>query len=154
MTTLLRRTFRRRLAIAGFTLLVLASTPSTGADLAEPSPADAPDPTGTLTLRAALGLALARNAALQGFAWEVRARDAHALQAGRLPNPQLHAEVENVGGSGDRQDVEDAETTVRLSQLIELGGKRGTRRRLAELGSALASWDYEAKRLQVLSETS
>jgi cobalt-zinc-cadmium efflux system outer membrane protein len=111
-------------------------------------------PTAELTLRTALALALARSPELQSFSWEIRARDARTLQAGRLPNPQLHTEIENVGGSGTRQGFEDTETTVRLSQLIELGGKRGKRQRLAELGTALATWDYEAKRLHVLSETS
>ena len=144
----------QRLALVGITL-ALGGAPATAANLpALDAPEVGDEPTGELTLRTALGMALARNPALQSFSWEIRARDAHALQAGRRPNPQLHTELENVGGSGDRRDVEDAETTVRLSQLIELGGKRDKRQRLAELGTALATWDYEAKRLHVLSETS
>src|SRR6185369_8254891 len=111
------------------------------------------EPTGELRLRTALDLALERSPDLQSVSWEIRARDARALQAGRLPNPQLHAEIENIGGSGDHQGVEDTETTVRLSQLIELAGKRGKRQRVADLGTTLAIWDYEAKRLHVLSET-
>lgn len=112
------------------------------------------EPTGALTLREALALALERSPELAAFSWEIRARDAHAVQAGRLPNPELRTEVENIGGSGNRQAFEETETTVRLAQLIELGGKRGKRERLAQLSSALATWDYEAKRLVVLSETS
>ncbi len=113
-----------------------------------------PEPTGALTLREALALALERSPELEAFSWEVRARDAHAVQAGRLPNPELRTEVENLGGSGNRQSFEETETTVRLAQLIELGGKRGKRQHLAQLSSALATWDYEAKRLHVLQETS
>jgi cobalt-zinc-cadmium efflux system outer membrane protein len=145
-------------ALVGLTIALSAAL-SKAADLPVRSSPDAleagaSDPTGELTLRTALGLALARSPALQSFSWEIRARDARLLQAGRLPNPQLHTEIENVGGSGSRQAFEDTETTVRLSQLIELGGKRGKRQRLAELGTTLATWDYEAKRLHVLSETS
>jgi cobalt-zinc-cadmium efflux system outer membrane protein len=151
------------LALLGIVLLgvvtFLGAIPSEAADPpGSPSPngletVDS-EPTGELTLRTALGIALARSSDLQSFSWEIRARDARALQAERLPNPQLHTEIENVGGSGNRQGFEDTETTVRLSQLIELGGKRGKRQRLAELGTALATWDYEAKRLHVLSEMS
>jgi cobalt-zinc-cadmium efflux system outer membrane protein len=138
---------------------VLGAIPSEAADRpagSSPTALETADsePADELTLRTALGLALARSPELQSFSWEIRARDARALQAGRLPNPQLHTEIENVGGSGNRRGFEDTESTVRLSQLIELGGKRGKRQRLAELGTALATWDYEAKRLHVLSETS
>jgi cobalt-zinc-cadmium efflux system outer membrane protein len=104
-----------------------------------------------LTLADARALALARSPELASVDSEVRARQAHAVQAGLLPNPELRTDVENVGGSGDRQGFEETETTVRLSQRIELGGKRGQRRRVAELGRALATWDVEARRLAVLA---
>jgi cobalt-zinc-cadmium efflux system outer membrane protein len=110
------------------------------------------EPTGPLPLAAVMPLVLQGSPGLASFAWEVRARDAHAVQEGRPPNPALRAEVENVGGSGRRQDFEDTETTISLAQLIELGGKRQKRRRLAELGAALAGWDYETKRAQVLAD--
>jgi cobalt-zinc-cadmium efflux system outer membrane protein len=109
---------------------------------------------GVITLRDAVAAALVGNPDLAAFSWEVRVREARTLQAGLLPNPELRADVENVGGSGDRQEFEDTETTLRLSQLVELGGKRAKRRRVAELGRELATWDYEAKRLSVLSGTS
>ena len=104
-----------------------------------------------LTLGQALALVLTKSPELAAFAAEVRAREAHALQAGLLPNPQMRAEVENVGGSGDRQGFEETETTVGLSQLLELAGKRGKRRRVAELEADLAGFDYETKKLAVLS---
>jgi outer membrane protein, heavy metal efflux system len=45
-----------------------------------------------------------------------------------------------------------AEATLQLSQLIELGGKRAKRLRLAGLERELTGWDYEVKRLDVLTE--
>jgi outer membrane protein, heavy metal efflux system len=112
----------------------------------------AEEPADELALRQALALALERNPALRGFAWEVRAAEARTLQASLLPNPELGAEVENIAGSGGFNGTDVAETTISLSQLIELGGKRSKRTRVATLGRDLAGWDYEAARIEVLTE--
>ena len=64
--------------------------------------------------------------------------EALSLQAGALPNPELRAEVENVGGSGSRQGFEETETTLGIAQLVELGGKRAARVRMAESERGLA----------------
>jgi cobalt-zinc-cadmium efflux system outer membrane protein len=106
-----------------------------------------------LTLRDALALALQRSPDLASFSWETRAREARALQAGLRPNPIFMAEVENIGGSGPKDGVESAETTLLLSQLIELGGKRAKRRSLGEFEVKVAEWEYEAARLGVVGET-
>jgi cobalt-zinc-cadmium efflux system outer membrane protein len=110
-------------------------------------------PQGGLTLRDALALALERSPELASFSWEIRAREARALQVGLLPNPTFAAEVENIGGSGQREGVESAETTLLLSQLIELGGKRSKRRSLGAFEAKVAEWEYEAARLAVVAET-
>ncbi len=106
-----------------------------------------------LTLRQALQLSLLNNPALQGFSYDVRIREALALQASYLPNPEVSLEVENVGGSGDVSGFRGAETTLQLSQLIELGGKRLKRTRVAELEGTLSGWDFEARRLDVYVAT-
>ena len=119
-----------------------------------PRRAAAPEePAGELTLRAALALALTRSPELAGFAWSVRQAEAECLQAQLLPNPELEAEFENFAGSGEFRGTRALETTIALSQLIELGGKRAKRLRLARHDSRLAGWDYEAKRLEVLTAT-
>lgn len=110
------------------------------------------EPTGVLSLGEALAATLLGNPELKAFASEVRAREALTLQAGLLPNPEFSTEVENVGGSGDRQGFEQTETTLLLSQLIELGGKRARREEVAQLGRDLASWDYASRRLAVLTQ--
>ena len=81
-------------------------------------------PTGVIDLRDALAAALLGNPDLAAFSWEVRAREARTLQAGRFPNPELATEFEDFGGSGDRSGWQSAQSTLSLSQLIELGGKR------------------------------
>jgi cobalt-zinc-cadmium efflux system outer membrane protein len=106
-----------------------------------------------LTLAQAFALVLARSPELAASAAEIRAREARVVQAGLLPNPEMEVDVENVGGSGSRQGFEETETTVGLSQLLELAGKRGKRRRVAELETDLAGFDHEARRLAALSGT-
>ncbi|MFQ5515894.1 MAG: TolC family protein [Myxococcota bacterium] len=110
------------------------------------------EPEGAITLRGALAAALLRNPDLAAFSWEVRVREARALQAGLLPNPEFAIEVENVGGSGGFKGADQAETTLALGQLIELGGKRMKRRRVAELDATLAGWDYEVRRVEVFGQ--
>jgi cobalt-zinc-cadmium efflux system outer membrane protein len=111
-----------------------------------------PEPTGVISLRDALAAALMGNPELAAFSWEIRAREARTLQAGLMPNPELDTELEDFGGSGARRGWRSSQTTVSLSQLVELGGKRHKRRRIAALEEELAGWDYEARRLGVLTE--
>jgi outer membrane protein TolC len=120
--------------------------PSSGAISAE-------EPRGALSLRDVLSLTLLRNPELSAFTFELRATEARMLQAGLLPNPALSAELENVGGTGPAtRGARATETTLQLSQLIELGGKRAKRMRLAGLERELTQWDYEVKCLEVLTE--
>ena len=108
------------------------------------------EPTGLLTVPTALAAALLNSPALAAFSWEVRAREAHALQAGLRPNPEVGFEVEEFGGGG-RTAFDGPETTFLLGQLLELGDKRAKRQRLATLERDLAAWDYETRRLDVLT---
>jgi len=109
------------------------------------------EPTGDITLRQALALALMHNPELKAFSWDVRASQARQLQASLWPNPALEVEVDEVGGTRQRSGFDAAETTIQLSQLIELGDKRGKRTKLASLEKELAGSDYEAKRLDVFT---
>lgn len=110
------------------------------------------EPTGDLRLRDVLGLALMGNPELAGYSWAVRAAEARALQAGQIPNPEIEMELEQFGGVGEAAGFDGAEAALRLGQVLEIGGKRGKRIQVALLERDLEGWDYEAKRLDVLSE--
>jgi cobalt-zinc-cadmium efflux system outer membrane protein len=107
---------------------------------------------------------------------------ARTFQSGLRPNPELAVEVEGIRlgdapetttretGFGLNPDgslsgslarsrerpnggmLSAMEYTLRLSQLIELGGKRAARIELGEQGEAVARWDYEVARYRVASE--
>ncbi len=116
-------------------------------------PEDFDEPTGAITLSQALTLALVRNPELRAFSWEVRARESMALQAGLPPNPEISFEFEDFGGTGSVEGFDGVEATIRLSQLVPLGGKLSKRRKVAAFNTDLAAWDYEAVRLNVLTQT-
>lgn len=114
--------------------------------------APAPTPSGEITLADAIAAALQGSPELATVSYDVRSREALALQAAARPNPELGVELEDFAGSGDRQGFDSAQTTLSLAQLVELGGKRSARVQLAERETALAGWDFETRRLAVLTD--
>ena len=108
---------------------------------------------GDLTLRNALAAAILRNPELHAAAWEQRLAEASRLQAGLSPNPEVGVEFENFAGSGALSGTDALETTLLLSQLIELGGKRDLRVQIAEDAWTVSALDYEADRLKVVTKT-
>lgn len=117
------------------------------------APASIPDdPTGTITLRDAVALALEHNPELKAFSWDIRAADASRLQASLRPNPSLDVAIQDVGGSGNFSGFDSAENTIMIAQPIEMRQKRAKRTALASLEKELSEWDYKAKRLDVTRE--
>ena len=110
-------------------------------------------PSGALSFQQAIVLTLKHNPELATYAWTIRSKEIDQIEAGLLPNPEAAFEVENFAGSGDLSGFRSAETTIALSQLIELGDKRMKRRQLASTDRDLARWDYEVKRVDLLSQT-
>lgn len=151
-----------------------------GAEEASPSPFT--EPAVELSLPNALTYTLEHNPGLAVFTWDIRAAEARAIQAALRPNPELSVELEDVrfggsssgtsergigfspadglsiGAGGSSTDARnsafgDAQFTVSLSQLIELGGKRAKRIEVADRERDVASWDYEVSRADALAET-
>lgn len=111
------------------------------------------EPAGALSLREALAAALLGSPDLAATAYEIRAREAEALQAGLLPNPEIALELDEFGGTGELGGLDAAEVSLTLSQLIELGGKRAKRQRIARYEAQSARWENEIRRIDVLSKT-
>jgi len=107
----------------------------------------------TLTMSDAIQLALLKSPELHSYSIEIRAREARTLQESFAPNPEIAFEVENFAGSGELSGLSGSEITLSVGQLIELAGKRDKRTRAAAFQSDLAAWDYEAKKLDILTQT-
>ena len=140
----------RVFAALGAALLVAAGAHAAYAQT--PPPAAQRAPGGVLTLRQALQQATNASPRLDVADRNIGMSEGRRQQAGALPNPTIGFEVDNFA-PGNAQTVGGAETTLMLSQLIELGGKRDARVSAA-LGDADATrWEKEASRLELLSET-
>ncbi|EKS28166.1 divalent metal ion exporter subunit IhpA [Afipia felis] len=107
----------------------------------------------TLTLRAALQRALAASPRLTAAERDVGIATGQHLQAGALPNPELSYEQDNSFGSGVYRGTRSAETTLQVSQLFELFGKREARISAGLAGVDVATIQRKATRLEILSET-
>ncbi len=106
----------------------------------------------TLTLRDALSRAIEANPDLKALGFELPALAGRREQAGLRPNPELGLEVENVTGSGEFRGTRDAEITLALSQLIELGGKRELRVGVVDAEYGVAESDLAVARLELAAE--
>jgi len=123
-------------------LLVAAGQPS-ASDRWE-APFDAIETTtGTddsvLTLQSVLRLVAARNPLLASLDLRREAAKGRITQAGVWPNPEIEAEIEEVGW--DAPGFDESEMTVSLSQEFELFGQRGARRKVAEAELKAAELD-------------
>jgi cobalt-zinc-cadmium efflux system outer membrane protein len=113
----------------------------------------APEPKGSLTLAEAIALSLGNSPSLAAERYGVRAAEALSIRARFRPNPEAGVEVENLPSSRSSTGADETEITLRLSQVIELGGKRAARMAEARAANDLAAWDYEIRRLDVLADT-
>lgn len=138
---------RARAVRIGLTALLIVSVPCI-----EASAADSVEPHGELTLARAIEAALARNPDLVTSAYDLKAADARIEQARLRPNPELAVELENFAGTGEARGTKILETTLSLSQVVELGGKRALRQGVVILDKDLSSVERQAQQLDVLAD--
>ncbi len=110
-------------------------------------------PSGSITLMLAIESALKNHPDIVAAECNILAAEGRTLQAGLIPNPELGLEIENFAGGGNRSGFESAETSLQISQLIELGGKRARRITAAGLDRDRTVWEREAKRLDIITST-
>ncbi|NMX63389.1 TolC family protein [Pseudomonas sp. WS 5059] len=93
----------------------------------------------TLTLESALQSAFADNPDLAAAQWEIDIAQGGRQQAGLIPNPVASWDAEDTRRS-------TRTTTVKLSQTLELGGKRGARIDVASRAQDAAAQELEQRR--------
>jgi cobalt-zinc-cadmium efflux system outer membrane protein len=109
-------------------------------------------PSGKLTIEKAVSLAVQNNPELKTLHYEIDALGAAKIQSGLMPNPDFEVEAENIFGSKDFNGFDNSEITAVLSQDILLAGKISKRVKVAETNISLAEWDYETKRIEIITD--
>ncbi|SFU62558.1 TolC family protein [Pseudomonas sp. OV546] len=99
----------------------------------------------TLTLDAALQTAFANNPDLAAAQWEIDIAQGGRQQAGLIPNPVASWDAEDTRRNSRT-------TTVKLSQTLELGGKRGARIDVATRAQDAAALTLEQRRNTLRAE--
>ncbi|TWB35345.1 cobalt-zinc-cadmium efflux system outer membrane protein [Nitrospirillum viridazoti] len=114
-----------------------------------PAWASPPSDTSLTTL---IAQALATNPRLKAAEARAAAAQGDVMQAGVLPNPQVSLQTENLAGSGPYRGTRAMETTIGLNQLVELGGKRGSRQAVATAAGNRARLDADIVRLDLVRD--
>ena len=106
----------------------------------------------SLTLQAAIERTLQQNPQLHQFEF-TRQRFVSERETSDLkPAYQLDVELENFAGTGEVESFDNAELTVALSSVIELGDKRKTRIDVADARLDVFELERQAQTLDVLGE--
>lgn len=128
--------FPHLVACTVFCVAILVAPEAVHADTRDQRPPKSED---VLSLQGAL-LRLDNSPVLKAAEKSIEAAEGDLKQAGLWLNPELAIEVENFGGKDDLEGFDGAETTVAISQQLELGGKRSARKSIALQGKTLADW--------------
>lgn len=107
----------------------------------------------SLTLEQAIQLVIDNNPRLKAAEYEERAAAAKIRQSESTPPYRMNLTVENFAGTGDAGGADLMETTLSLSQVLELGGKRTGRSEVAQEEANLQSDERGIERLDLLAET-
>lgn len=134
--------FRSAATLIACASALLVSPPLTGMSYSQ-----------TITLQTALQRALAASPRLTAAERDIGIATGQRIQAGALLNPELSYEQDNSFGSGPYSGTRSSETTLQISQLFELFGKRDARIAAGQAGVETAAIQRKAIRLEVLSET-
>ena len=81
-----------------------------------------------IKLEEAIAKAIEASPRLQSSKAGLAAAKGAEQQAKYWPNPELEFEAENVSGDGQYSGTDSAEYTYSLSQKVEIGGKRSSRK--------------------------
>lgn len=127
-----------RAALAATVLCVCASAPTGAA-----SP---------LSLDDAFRRVIETHPDLESYRFTEEARRAEADLAGQAPPLRLAVDAENLLGTGGFSSLQGADLTLSLASVIERGGKRDSRRRVADERLRGIELLREAKRLDLLAE--
>lgn len=109
-------------------------------------------PVRQITLKEAVMLTLENNPEFKSLNSNIKMVQSRKTQAGFGPEPELDIEIENFAGSGNNKGFDSAETTVQLSQLIQLGNPTDKRVKIADYQTRLAESNRNLRQLEIVRD--
>lgn len=106
-----------------------------------------------LRLEEAVARVLASNPSIIAEDTQLQAVQARAAREGLPPPYVVGGDLENVAGTGTLRGVDSAETTLRISRVIELGGKRAARQALGRAAVNQQQHQAGIVRIDLVSRT-
>lgn len=141
------------LVAAGLTTAIAAGAQTPGS---APNQDAVPPETGitvaSITLGQAIERAFAQAPGVVGAALAAQSAEALARQARRFPNPELFFDLEEAGGTGSLSGLDSAELTAGLTQVVEVGGDRRARMRVASAVSESSELRLDLARRDLVRE--
>lgn len=104
------------------------------------------------SLRNLIEVAQARSPTVRAAELRVASARAELRQSGVYANPELSVEAENFAGSGPYRGARSLETTVGVSQLLEVNGARTARISTAQAGLEVAERELDVARLEAVRD--
>jgi len=105
-----------------------------------------------LTLEQAIIQVLEKNPLLRATDFEAKAAAARIRSAQLAPGFNASIELENFAGSGNNNGVDNIETTLSLSKVLEFGDKAQARANVARQQALVLGRSQDAQRLDLLAE--
>ena len=110
------------------------------------------NPSGNISIKQVTKIVRTQNLAVKAALKNIQAKNQLVKQAGVLPNPEFELESENIFGSGEGAGFDNAETTAKLSTILELGGKRHFRKMASKLEQKVSKLEYESVLSNVINQ--
>jgi outer membrane protein, heavy metal efflux system len=105
-----------------------------------------------IKLKEAIAMAIEKSPRLRSSQAGFEAAKGAEKQAGYWPNPKLEFEAGNISGDGQYRGTDLAEYTYSLSQKVEIGGKRLSRKNVAKAIRQAANVALDAERLNLVRD--
>ena len=105
---------------------------------------------GSITLDDIISYFVTHNPELKSLQAKINAADSSIRQSGLLPNPSLHAGVDQIPTNNLK--VNEGRRSIGVAEPIELGGKRASRIQFAKEQKNIATLDYEARLSELILE--
>jgi cobalt-zinc-cadmium efflux system outer membrane protein len=106
----------------------------------------------TFTLQAVIEKVLQNSPRLKSIESTVAASKGERMQSRLYTNPEVSVQAENIAGSNQYKGMDSAQITYGVSQVIEIGGKRSSRMKVAKQGVVLSGYEKKAETLNVIRD--